>query len=106
MVAYGRQLANVIPTLGGRTVMSWFLDCFCYSACLGSEFPVNSYEDEDPEKLARIASQLLARSVNSGVDEVRISRASLGQNPKPISEADVEVVDIRHHDEEYVEGLM
>ena len=81
----------------------WYLDVYSYAACLGTEFPTNSYFSDDLSRLATAAAKMLDNTVCSGIDEIRISRTSEGQSPISIDESDV---DIRHHDEEFVEGLL
>lgn len=63
----------------------WYMDCYCWGACLGREFPVNSYYSESAEELAAAAGRVLASGV-SGVDEVRIGRETKGQTPQPLTE--------------------
>ena len=58
----------------------WYLDCFCYGAACGREFPVNSYCHESREVLAEAAAALRADR-RSGIDETRIGRETLGQHP-------------------------
>lgn len=61
----------------------WYLDCYCYAATCGSEFPVNSYSCDDPLVLTDVAGKLLARKT-SGIDEVRISETTRGQSPTAV----------------------
>lgn len=62
----------------------FYMDCYCYGACLGTEFPVNSYCDVSWEALAAAGVALL-KDLNSGIDEVRLTRASQGQCPVPLT---------------------
>lgn len=65
----------------------WYLDCYCYQATNGLDFPVNSYSCENPAVLAQMAGKLLARAT-SGIDEVRIAESTRGQSPVPVSESE------------------
>jgi len=58
----------------------WYLDCYCYGAACGRDFPVNSYFCESLEVLVTLANRVLA-SAQSGIDEVRLSRETKGQCP-------------------------
>ena len=65
--------------------MTWYLDCYSHNAICGKEFPVNSYYCNDLYDLLSSAKRILL-SKNSGVDEVRISLNTKGQNPISIYE--------------------
>lgn len=56
--------------------MMFFLDCFVK----GSEFPVNSYYDEDPMLLAKKGAALLIRE-SSGIESIAIGRDTKGLSP-------------------------
>jgi len=60
----------------------WHLDCFCRAALGGRDFPVNSYFHESLEVVAQVAKDVLASEIG-GIDEVRISRKTLGQSLMP-----------------------
>ena len=59
----------------------WFLDCYCWGAAAGRDFPVNSYFSESLEVLIEAMNRVLASPV-SGIDECRISKETKGQNPR------------------------
>ncbi len=61
----------------------WYMDCFCYGAVCGIEFPVNSYYSEELECLLAGASRMLSNE-STGIDEIRISRETKGQSPQPM----------------------
>ena len=86
--------------------MRWYLDVYAYDACLGTESPVNSYFSNDLAKLTSAVVKMLQNSLSSGIDEVRIRRTSDGEKPIPIEIQEADVLAIRHHDEEFVEGLI
>ena len=59
----------------------WYLDCFCHASNpAGKSFPVNSYFHESAERLASIGADLLQKKI-AGIDEIRISKGTLGQCP-------------------------
>lgn len=62
----------------------FYMDCYCFGATLGTEFPVNSYCDVSWTALANAGAALLA-DINSGIDEVRLTRVSMGQCPVPLT---------------------
>lgn len=64
----------------------WYLECFCLGATLGTEFPTRAYYDEDPQALAKAAAELLARTLESEVDEVRIARTTERTDAIPLAE--------------------
>lgn len=65
----------------------YYLDCFCYGAICGDKFPVNSYSNESPEVLLDEARKMLL-SKKSGIDEIRISRKTVGQAVMPVERND------------------
>jgi hypothetical protein len=61
----------------------WFLDCYCYGAACGRDFPVNSYFHESLLAVVACAKNVLD-SKQAGIDEVRISKETKGQLAIPI----------------------
>jgi hypothetical protein len=55
----------------------FYLDCFIES---DKNFPVNSYYDEDPERLAKAGAALLKINI-SGITGIRISKETKGMSP-------------------------
>ena len=58
----------------------WYLDCYCWAAMGGREFPVNSYFNESSKILLAAADRVLGNDL-CGINEVRISRETKGQCP-------------------------
>jgi hypothetical protein len=63
--------------------MMWYLDCYSWKAACGKEFPVNSYCSESLTELIAVAARILCSDL-PGIDEIRISRETKGQNPTPL----------------------
>ena len=65
-------------------VAPWYVDCYCHHAICGKKFPVNSYWHADLCRVMGVAAKVLQNRDESGIDEVRVSRQTEGQNPMEI----------------------
>lgn len=60
----------------------WYLDCFHWGQVsgMGRKYPVNTFYHESPEVITDLALRVLM--AKNGIDEIRISRETLGQSPR------------------------
>lgn len=58
----------------------WYMDCYCYGAMCGKEFPVNSYKSYSLFHILSRSKNILESEI-TGIDEIRITKESKGQGP-------------------------
>ncbi len=56
----------------------FYLDCFCFGSCLGSEVPTHTFNHPDPAKLTTAGAEML-KNLSFNVDEVRVGRVAVGK---------------------------
>lgn len=56
----------------------WYMDCYCYAALLGKDFPVNSYYSESLVRLMEVGESILLSQDESGIDAITFAKETKG----------------------------